>query len=554
MAEAQTATGARGSWDLDVLHSLWRVLTSVRFALLLIGLLAGASLLGVLIPQVPSQMRGNAVAVDAWVEFQRDKFGVLTDVIYSAGLFTVFQSLWFGALLGLLVASVCVCTMNRLPPVWRNVTRPQTRVPEEYFASDVTAGRAVGAVEPLVGALKRRRYRVTTFAEGGTTYLFADRFPWAQLATFVSHLALILFLAGGLVTLISGKEEQVFIAEGTSAPVFGLTDTQQMQVYVDDAVGSFDESGFPLDYRTYLIVYRGGEEVARGVSTVNHPLTYGGYKFHQSAYFGDGAALRVRDLDTGRVVYSEVLTLENASSAPRVVVRDATGAVLLNDLIVPTDFLPDAAGTVVRIPGLAREFWIGARAPEGAEAWQLIVFETTSADGVRSVLETGERTDLGGGLELAFVGVGALPTALVSDIPGASDGGTTAAALSEGPNGELLTIGPVQGQALALSEGGPLVVGGLEYTFLGRREFSGLTVRRDPGGSFIWVATGLLLLGLALTFYLPRRRLWGKIVAGEASFRGLGGRTAAIEKEIDQVVASANAAAGRTEGVIRSTR
>jgi cytochrome c biogenesis protein len=79
-----------------------------------------------------------------------------------------------------------------------------------------------------------------------------------------------------------------------------------------------------------------------------------------------------------------------------------------------------------------------------------------------------------------------------------------------------------------------VVVGRYQYTFGGQREFAGLTVRRDPGSTFIWIATGTFLLGLALTFYTPRRRLWGKITAGQALFRGLGGRALAIEREVRQ--------------------
>jgi cytochrome c biogenesis protein len=82
-------------------------------------------------------------------------------------------------------------------------------------------------------------------------------------------------------------------------------------------------------------------------------------------------------------------------------------------------------------------------------------------------------------------------------------------------------------------------VGGLEYVFEGPREFSGITVRRDPGSGFIWAGTGLLLLGLALTFYVPRRRLWGKITEGRGVFRGLGGRFTAIERELKQAAAKA---------------
>ena len=458
----------------------------------------------------------------------------------------------FIASLSLLVVSVCVCTANRLPPIWRNVVRPQTRVPDDYFehGEGVSAVTTADDAETLAQELRRRRYRVTLTNEGAATYLFADRFPWAQLATFVSHLALILFLAGGLVTLITAREFQVFVAEGEpAAPVFNTTDPDHMQVYIEDSVGSFDETGFPLDFRTRLVVYQGGVEVARGVTTVNAPLSYGGYKFHQAAYFPDGAALRVRDLATGRLVYDEVLALTNSAATPRIVVSNAAGNVLVDDTIVPTDFLGEVAGTVIAVPGSGREFWIGARpgsvSGSGASesGWQLVVFETIDLEGARAVLTEGETLDFGD-LAFSFTGVTTVPSMAVAGLPGAAQ--TVVAELSDGPAGPLLTVAPVQGRALALSPGEPVAAGGYEYSFAGVREFSGLIVRRDRGASFIWLATGLLLLGLMLTFYTPRRRLWGKITAGQAAFRGLGGRRNAIEREIGEIAARATASSPGT--------
>jgi cytochrome c biogenesis protein len=536
------ARAARLRWsDIDPLRLTWRGLTSVRFALALISFLALAALAGVLIPQLPVEMRGNPAAESAWLELQRGRFGFLTEAMQALGLFQVFRSAWFIGSLALLVASVCVCTANRLPPIWRNVFSPQQRVPDTYYArghgSVSTAAANIAGIE---SELRKRRYRVSTRVVGSSTYLFADRFPWAQFATFVSHLALILFLAGGLVTLLASREQQVLIAEGeTALPVFAVDGADHMQVLVEDAVGSFDATGLPLDFRSHLVVFKDGREVARGVSTVNDPLSYRGYRFHQSAYFPDGAALTVRDAATGRVVYDKVLALTSSANTPRVVVRDSAGNVLLDDAIVPTDFIGDAAGTTVAIPGAGRQFWLGARPSNDETGWQLILFETINAQGARGVLKEGENTDFEG-LSFSFVGMTSVPSTVVEAVPGLDRSGI--AELSDGPEGKLLTIGTFGGRALALSPDQPVKVGDYEYEFGGQREFAGITVRRDPGSTFIWVATGLFLLGLALTFYTPRRRLWGKIAAGQAAFRGLGGSRAAIEKEIREVAARADRA------------
>jgi cytochrome c biogenesis protein len=525
----------------DPFRWLFRLFTSVRFALILIAFLALSALAGVLLPQLPSEMKGNPAAISAWVSFQEDKFGFLGVPLYRLGLFTIFNSTWFVTALAMLVISVCVCTMNRFTPVWRNVTRPQTRVPDDYFErGQPVISVDVPDVDGLAAALRRRRFRVSVQSEGATRYLFADRYPWSQLATFVSHLALILFIAGGFVTLLTAKEEQVFVGEQTSAPVFDTGDRDHMQIYVEDAVGKFDASGLPQDFHTQMIVYRNGKEVAHGISTVNKPLSYGGFKFHQSAYFPDGAALKVRDIATGRTVYDEDLALTSRAATPRIVVSDYSGAQLLDDAIVPTDFLENVAGTTVSIPGRDAELWVGARPEQGTRGWQLVVFETRGTTGAQSVLDEGQKLGFGD-LTLTFVGMTGVPSTVISDLPGGD--ADAVAELSEGPSGKVLTVGPVQGRALALGQGQPVQIGGLEYSFGGPREFAGITVRRDPGGLFIWVATGFLLLGLALTFYVPRRRLWGKIAAGQATFRGLGGRFSAIERELRQAAVRATAEA-----------
>jgi cytochrome c biogenesis protein len=534
--------GAAGSYarrrlaGVDPSRWLWRGLTSVRFALALIGFLALATFLGAVIPQLPSAMRDNPAAVSVWLEFQRERFGILTTPMERAGLFEVFRSYWFLGGLGLLVASVCVCTLNRLAPIWRNVFRPQTQLPEELYSREGMIVALPAAGPPAMAAeLRRRRYRVVLQDQEGSAYIFADRYPWAQFATFVSHLALILFLAGGLVTFLTAREQNLLVAEGETLPVFAVTDRDHMQVRVDDAVGRFDDAGFPLEYRTRLAVFRDGREVKQGDTTVSGPLSYGGYRFHQTAYFPDGAALKVREVASGRAVYDQVLALTSQAATPRVVVRDNLGRVVLEDVIVPTDYLGPVAGTRVLLPD-GREFWMGGRPGQDGDGWQLVVFETGRPDGARSVLAEGQSLDLGD-ITLAFAGMTTLPSTTIR-LPGAET--DAVAELSRGPAGPLLNVGPIQGQALALSAQQPVQLGPYEYSFEGVREFAGITVRRDPGSTLIWVATGVFLLGLALTFYTPRRRLWGKITSGEAAFRGLGGRAMAIEREIRDAAARAS--------------
>ena len=42
-------------------------------------------------------------------------------------------------------------------------------------------------------------------------------------------------------------------------------------------------------------------------------------------------------------------------------------------------------------------------------------------------------------------------------------------------------------------------------------EFTLLIAKRDPGQGLVWVAFGLLIAGITITFYRPRRRVWTRL-------------------------------------------
>jgi cytochrome c biogenesis protein ResB len=538
MAQAESARGwERSVRTLDLLLWLWRLLASAQFAVALIGFLAFVGLLSVLLPQVPEAIRDNPSAVDAWLESERGDFGVFTDALYRVGLFTVIDAWWFLTGLGLLAVSVVVYTLDRSLATWRNVTRPQERLPDSFF--DRAANRIVFA-PPAEGAarladvLRRRRFRVHAFASEGATYLFADRFAWAQLGGFASHAAVVVLLAGGLVSHFGGFTQDLLIAEGTTSPVFAVSHPEQMLVQLDDTIARFDAEGSPTDYRSELVIYQGGREVARGTATVNDPFSYNGYRFHQAGYLGDGAALRVRDVSTGNTAYTESLLLEDPAPAPSVRVTDAQGAVLLDDVIVPTDFVERAQGTVLTLPGAGRTYWVGIGAV-AEDVWQMIVYDP-SDESTRFVLAEGASETTADGLTWTFEQAAGVPSTVTEAIPG--DGSQQLVMMSRTPEGTpyLTLLGPVDGRALTLYPNEPVRAGDREYVFEGRREFAGIEVRKDPGANFIWAGAGLLILGLLVTFYVPRLRLWGRVRGDEAVVASLAERSGIFHDEARRLV------------------
>jgi len=57
----------------------------------------------------------------------------------------------------------------------------------------------------------------------------------------------------------------------------------------------------------------------------------------------------------------------------------------------------------------------------------------------------------------------------------------------------------------------PEVTAGHSISWQGIGSWSGMVIKNDPGQPIVWPAFGLLMVGLVLTFYFPRRRAWGRI-------------------------------------------
>ena len=572
----------RGGWlrtarELDPFRATWRLFTNIRWAIGIITFLVLASLLGVLIPQVPGNVRGEALAEAQWLATQEENFGFLTDPMNRLGFFEVFHARWFIYALGLLAVSLAVWVVSYFPSIWRAITRPRKRVSDSYFSG---ARHRFDYVTPdggsnLESALRRQRYAVERYQEGETTYLFADRFQFAQLATFATHLAVVVLLVGGLVSWLSGFSSGMFIAEGESAPVFPLTHPNQMQVELVDAVGRFSSEGRALEYSSDLVIYRGGEEVRRCTTTVNTPCSYNGYRFHQAAYFGFGADVRVRDLASGNVVFRETMSLSETLPSPHVIVRDSSGDVLLDDTLVLTDILSSDEfvyyGTLVTLPD-DRVITIGARRVTEGERWQLAVFEPGEGEeAVRLVLSEGESASAGG-LEFVYAGLQAVPAAFVSDFPlppnstagedsgdvllemsnvvygtgTASEGTAVEPAIGSGP--PELTIVGLQPRAVSLRPGESVETGGYEYSFLGQREFAGIQVKKDRSDYLIWGGSALLIGGLLVTFWVPRRRLWAKITPARTYLAGQAGHLIRLDREMEDLARREGATLDEAEG------
>ena len=463
---------------------IWRLFTSVNFAVVQIVGVAVLAAFGMTIRQLPgfaSRSAGNyATEMNRLRSVYEPALGVgLVDLMERLQLFRVFTSTPFSVALVILAASILICTLDRTPRLWQQSATIRVVQPEAYFdlrlpdrvSIAAGPGLTVGAVR---AAFRRGRFGVREVVEpDGTTFLYGDRNRWTKLATLISHLGLILFLVAGLVTAKLGDEQGLVVAEGDTLTVqpIGTSGLLLVKNFGFEAPGI--ATGMPSDFTTDLAVYRDGQLLERKVIRVNDPLSAGGYTFHQNG-FGPAPDLEIRSTVDDSVLWSGPVPLTDAAAGR------------------PFGAIP--------VPGR----------PYGLE---LLL----------------DRTDTGIGTLIA------LPYA----VRGSNADGTPDI---------------VEGFPVLVVRGDTVVIQGLDLSvhLRGFTDYTLLIAKRDPGAPIVWGAFVALLLGLAITFYLPRRRVWARFgVDGRLDLVGRADRQVDFDGEFGGLVDALVVARGAPPGAPR---
>ena len=362
-------------------RGLWRLLTSVDFAVAQIIVLAVLAVVGMTIRQMPDFAFRSASDYATALEDLHLRYdpvlGVgVVDVLERLRAFAIFRSPWFSLGLTVLVISIVVCTLDRTPKLWRGVRDVRVDQPEPFFDPRLPdraamTGVPAAAIPPV---LRRNGFRVReAMAPDGTRFAYGDRHQYTKMATLFTHTGLVLFLLAAAVTSRFGDEQGLVVTEGSSLTVQPIGTPGLLLVKNLDFQAPGFETGQPTDFTTDLAVYQDGREIARKVIRVNDPLAVAGYTFHQNG-FGPAPDLVVRDA-AGRTLWDGSVPLTDAAGGSPYGIVGVPGSDIGLQLLLGQG--PDGTGAILVLPyrvvGTNPD---GTPIPENFSALALAVGET----------------------------------------------------------------------------------------------------------------------------------------------------------------------------------
>ncbi|MFN8078446.1 MAG: cytochrome c biogenesis protein ResB [Kineosporiaceae bacterium] len=481
-----------GGW----LRWAWRQLTSMRTALLLLFLLAIASVPGSIVPQ-------NREDPSRVVDY-RDAHTTIGPWLDRLGFFDVYTSVWFSAIYLLLFISLVGCVLPRARLHLRAMRSAPPRAPRRLerlpdhltllAPSGTSADTVDSALDAALVALRRRRYRVVDnrVGERADASVSAEKGYSAETGNLLFHLALLaLLVALAWGSLASYSGQAVVVQGGTFANTVisydsfsagRLIDTGKLPPFtaeLTDFKVEFEsgsqpsQMGAPREFQaTFSVVDEPGRPPRTVTISPNHPLDVDGTR---AFLVGNGYAPIITVTDgQGNVAYrGPVITRPqdgNYKSLAVVKVPDAKPRqIALVGVFLPTYTLQDGIPVSLFPQPLQPRLMVN------------VLLAEPGVDGL------GFRT----GVPQSVMRLGGSMT------------------MTKGPNGQPLKVLLAPGTTATLPDGAGSV------SFDGLTRYAALDIRRDPSKGWALGSSLLALGGVTASLFVRRRRVWVRATPGD---------------------------------------
>jgi cytochrome c biogenesis protein len=465
------------------LRWIWRQLTSMRTALMLLMLLALASIPGSLLPQ----NRIDPGQVTAYVS----EHPKLSPWIQRVDGFDVYSSAWFSAIYLLLFISLVGCVLPRARQHWKAMRAVPPRAPRrlermpahQRLTTDLPAGQVLEAARK---ALRRRRYRVAVHDEESIS---AERGHLSETGNLAFHLALLGLLGAVAAGSYLGYSGQSVVIVGDSwsntlpqydsftpgravntekLPPFSFT-LRDFKVAFDDT-STGNQFGAARNFEAYLDYQKKpGAAVEKKTIRVNHPLAVDGARVF---LVGNGYApvITVRD-GHGNVAWS--------GPVPFVA---SDGNYTSNGVVKVPDALPTPLGLVgVLLPDAAVDSTTGQ---------PISIFPDDRNPRFIFAAYTGDLGVNSGVPSSVYV----LDTTKMKQLTAKGQ-----------PFSSILAVG----QSVTLPDKAGSV------TFNGVKRYAALDVRADPTKLYVLFFALTALFGVTVSLFVRRRRVWVRAVTDD---------------------------------------
>ncbi|MCI4626856.1 MAG: cytochrome c biogenesis protein ResB, partial [Candidatus Magnetoovum sp. WYHC-5] len=250
----------------NIIDRVWKFLASVKLGIILISLIAFTSIIGTIIEQNVQpektmkffvKLFGPELAPKAYVVAQKLDF---TDM---------YNSTWFLSILFIFSVNLIVCSLERLPAIYRAVNEPLKPLNIEAFNKYSIKkhfklkGNMENAKKTIYPIIKRLGFKTEGERSIGIYQYYAQKGMKTRYAVYVIHLSIIVIFAGAVIGNLFGFNGYLNLPEGSKSSLAYTRDGKQhplgFTIKCDDFnVDFYGNSDMPSNYTSWLTVIDNG--------------------------------------------------------------------------------------------------------------------------------------------------------------------------------------------------------------------------------------------------------------------------------------------------------
>ena len=271
---------------------VWDLFASVKLAVVIFSVIALTSMVGTVIEQNVEPEKNLAVLAKL---FGESAAPTLYSILDKLGFMNMYHSWWFVTFLILFAMNLIVCSLDRLPRILKLVREPIRPLSEEHIEKMSIRrtvpfrGKPSALREDVASAIRKIGFRPSESETEKGLQFYAEKGSFTRLGVYITHLSILIILAGAIIGLYFGFNAYLNLPEGQTTSVAykdrGAEVPLGFEVRCDNfEVDYYGDSDMPKAYKSWLTVFKNGKEVMNKVISVNDPLTYEGITFYQSSF------------------------------------------------------------------------------------------------------------------------------------------------------------------------------------------------------------------------------------------------------------------------------
>ena len=279
---------------MSTFKKILRFFSSMRFAIVLLVLLALACIVGSVFPQLQSY--------DYYAARYSERAATVVLVLY---LDDVFHSWWFIALTALLCLNLLSCNLLRAKGIFQRVQADCDIQKTLRSPADIEIENGKDP-EKIFQRLRIHAVRKTELPDGTEAWM-GTKNRIGHWGAWICHLGMLLLIFGFALGQMTAQQ---FTVAGFAGDKVLQADAGNggMKITIEDFAVTYDQDGSPKQYTTKLSAQSDAQEET-GTASVNHPARLFGYLFSQNSY---GYAAEAQIMHNGTIIETKKLLPQEA--------------------------------------------------------------------------------------------------------------------------------------------------------------------------------------------------------------------------------------------------